>query len=89
MCISKVAIIVSALALLQDMILNLVSHWKTARAFAILMRIAKELNTGPGKMRFVLNVQPIPPKNSPIQGAAISPHLFTKKVSARYKEWIW
>ena len=66
----------------------MVCRWKTARVFAILMRIAKELNTGPGKICFVSNVQPIPPKKSPIQGAAISPHLFTKKVSARYEERI-
>ena len=34
--------------LLIVMISPMVSHWMTARAFAMLMRIAKELNTGPG-----------------------------------------
>ena len=85
MCISRVAISVGVLV---DMGGKRVSHWKTARAFAMLMRIAKELNTGPGKICIVSDVQIWITKRSPIQGANISPHLFTKKLSARYKECI-
>ena len=44
---SRVAIS-AGVAFLIAMIGNQVHHWKTARAFAISMRVAKELNTGPG-----------------------------------------
>ena len=87
MCISRVAISVGVMI---AMMTSMVRHWKTARAFAILIIIAKELNTGPGKVCIVLNAQiPIRPQRSPIQGTPFSPRLFTKKVTARYKECIW
>ena len=87
MCISRVAI---SVCVMVDMRGSMVSHWKTARAFAMLMRIAKELNTGPGVECIVVNAQiRIRSQSSPIQGTPISPRLFTKKVTARYKECIW
>ena len=82
MCISRVAISVGVMNATMG---SMVRHWKTARAFAMLMRIAKELNTGPGVVCIVLNAQIRirPQRGAPIQGAPISPRLFTKKVTIR------
>jgi hypothetical protein len=72
----------AGVAILIAMIGRKVSLWKTARAFAIMMRIAKELNTGPGVVCGVLNVEiRIRPHRLPIRGAPLSPRLFTKKIS--------
>ena len=67
-----------------------VYHWKTAKAFAMLMEIAKDLNTGPGVVGGAIHVQiRIRPQHSLIQGTHGSPRLFTKKVTTCYKECIW
>ena len=87
MCISRDAISVHVLV---DMGGSLVSHWKTARAFAMLMSIAKELNTGTGVVCIARNAHiRIRPQSTPIQDTPIFPPLFTKKVTARYKECLW
>ena len=80
--------------LLIVMISPMVSHWMTARAFAMLMRIAKELNTGPGIVGIVigrvLNAQIwIRPQRTPIQWTPVSPRLFTKKITVRHEERTW
>ena len=85
---SRVAIS-ACVAELIAMMSNQVYHWKTAGAFAILMTIAKELNTGPGLVA-VINVRiRTRPQRTTIQMTLGSLRLFTKKVMAHYKESMW
>ena len=89
MRISRFAISVGVASLIA-MMKQVVYHWKTARAFAILMRVAKELNTGPGVVWVVINVRiRTRPQSTPLHGTITSPRLFTEKVTAHFKVCVW
>ena len=86
MRISRYAISVSVIIAMMG---KEVYHWKTARAFAILMRLAKELNTGPVVV-CAINVRiQTRPQRTPIQRTFGSPRLFTEKVTAPFKVCVW